>query len=1243
MKTLITIMSTILPFIVPFSVDAQCPENLYINSQAELDAFLDNFPNCTEFPGVIRIDPTSGEQVNDLSPLQNITTIGGYLVIRYTNLTTLEGLENLTSVGGLFSLYENDHLTTLEDIPSLNSVGILDIQDNDILVQANLPNLSSTGSIFIGNNDALTSFNLENITSATGNVTFIYNSVLNSLQGLSNLTTIGNILTIGYNDQLNSLQGLETLTGIGNYLNIENNPNLISLDLENLSSIGGALQISNNDALNNLAGIGTINPQTITNLQITGNDNLSVCGINNICTYLTFDPTNKPRTISDNAPGCTTEIEVKSSCLYECPVNIVFNTQAQVNEFGQTYGHCTVISGNILIKGAGITDLTPLLNITSIGGFLRIQNCPNLANLNGLKNLESVGGTLELSGNEDLNSLEALESITIVEENLNINNNNILANLNGLEGIESVGGYVSISYNNQLNSLSGLDNLATIEKYLIISFNNSLENLTELGSLQSIGEYLSINDNPALTSLQGLEGIESLGGRLTIANNAVLTSLSQLGSITTIGGEIQVFNNTILSSLNGLHNIDPTTITNLQVTDNNNLAICGLSNICTYLANGGPSTISGNTTSCEDLMAVQLSCLAGEIIVTSVESIQDITVKCPTIAEDLDLPSTVVVTYSDNAMGNVAVTWDLMPFQSTVGTYHLTGTLALTRKKNPNDLAAQITVHVEDNLAPVPDQQTLVDITASCQVSEEDVTPPTASDLCTQGSITATTDFAFPTAVSGTITWTFEDDAGNTTTQHQQVIISNASTPVIECPENHIVSCDTIVTFDLPIVTNGCGTTGFIQTDGTGLTSGSDFPVGNTNLTYQTIGGLNTASCSIVVEVLPPLEIQHIYGVRNGDTLHLDDCIPLPVSKDNLDLGPHQHGSSVIMHNYYRDLPPNPEFGLWKMNLHTYRVTDQCGNIENFENYVALYDLEPPEFRNFPGDTIIDAPTDLPPVPDDVEILDICRFDVRDTVFTFPVIDPDDQDTLAFVRHWVAEDEVGNQTFRDQLIRIGSAQEPDLNTITTHLVTEEDLTGERFPHTAGTDGIPVILYRQNMPAGAFTVQDTLVSGNWMGRRGNVFFTSLQPGSYRIKIQLPVGYTAIHPDSLVNETGWSDTLMISGDSVLQLGTILLIPGVVSDNLAVQPILKNPVSPENQQYIPVTLYPNPTSGRINIMTAAKSNLNYTIFNHLGQHILQGIAHNGSEVDLGKRADGIYFIRFENRENISETRRILLFRGR
>ncbi|WP_417860600.1 HYR domain-containing protein [Winogradskyella sediminis] len=99
------------------------------------------------------------------------------------------------------------------------------------------------------------------------------------------------------------------------------------------------------------------------------------------------------------------------------------------------------------------------------------------------------------------------------------------------------------------------------------------------------------------------------------------------------------------------------------------------------------------------------------------------------------------------------------------------------------------TVIVVDQTAPVADAATLADITAECEVTT--LTPPTATDNCA-ASVTVTHDATLPISTQGTtvVTWTYTDMAGNSSIQTQNVIITDATAPIIEsAPGDITVEC----------------------------------------------------------------------------------------------------------------------------------------------------------------------------------------------------------------------------------------------------------------------------------------------------------------------------------------------------------------------------------------------------------------------------------------------------------------------
>ncbi|UXX78653.1 BspA family leucine-rich repeat surface protein [Reichenbachiella carrageenanivorans] len=92
------------------------------------------------------------------------------------------------------------------------------------------------------------------------------------------------------------------------------------------------------------------------------------------------------------------------------------------------------------------------------------------------------------------------------------------------------------------------------------------------------------------------------------------------------------------------------------------------------------------------------------------------------------------------------------------------------RSDNGNRTTQFQQVIVGDDLAPEADKESLDALTAECMLSA--LTAPTATDNCDAGSITGTHDVTLPITESTTITWTYTDDAGNSSTQTQAVVIT---------------------------------------------------------------------------------------------------------------------------------------------------------------------------------------------------------------------------------------------------------------------------------------------------------------------------------------------------------------------------------------------------------------------------------------------------------------------------------------
>jgi hypothetical protein len=406
---------------------SQClPGGIVFSTQEQVDNFQTNYPGCTEIEGYVTI---VDDDITNLNGLNTITSIGGSLLLFNCGaLTNLTGLENLTSIGG------------------------------QLMIGGEEPD---------NGNPALTNLTgLEGLVSIGGAFIIRHNSSLNSLTGLTNLSSIGGELLIVNNSSLSSLTGLENLESVGSWIGIYFNESLISLTgLENLAYIGSYIDVRYNYALSNC---------------------YSLCD-------LLAAPTGKVD-IGLNAPGCNSIIDIAHACggLPCLPYgNYNIHSQSDVDNFQAAFPNCTELQGEFLIKG-NVTNLSGLHNLTSIGGNFIITNTSPLPNLIGLEALNSIGGYLSINKSHSLTSLTGLEGLTSIEGHLFIGDiyigNNSLTSLMGLNNLTTIGGSLIIRRNNALTSLAGLESIAANSiGSIYISSNSSLTSC----EVKSICDYLA--------------------------------------------------------------------------------------------------------------------------------------------------------------------------------------------------------------------------------------------------------------------------------------------------------------------------------------------------------------------------------------------------------------------------------------------------------------------------------------------------------------------------------------------------------------------------------------------------------------------------------------------------------------------------------------------------------------------------------------------------------------------------------
>jgi len=303
--------------------------------------------------------------LTSLTGLDNITSIGGDLIVTYNDtLTTLSGLDALISIGGDLEISSNYSLNSLSgldniDVSTINNFkisgnfnisycnyewvceylqnpnGIVSVGQNgsnctSIVELANscggdLPCLPYGDYSFYTEDDIfMFQYAFDNCSDIKGNVLIQGSSDISTLYYLNNWTSVEKDLIIRYCSSLEDLEGLNNLLSVGADLGIIHNEDLVSLQ-----------------ALNNITEVGA-------QLRLVNNDAL-----------------------------------------------------------------------------AGLAGLE---NITMLGGDLEIYGNQNLISIDSLRNLESVGGDLRIFQNESIESLAGIDNIEAESiEYLQITDNPLLS------------------------------------------------------------------------------------------------------------------------------------------------------------------------------------------------------------------------------------------------------------------------------------------------------------------------------------------------------------------------------------------------------------------------------------------------------------------------------------------------------------------------------------------------------------------------------------------------------------------------------------------------------------------------------------------------------------------------------------------------------------------------------------------------------------------------------------------------
>ena len=584
--------------------------NVLVINQAQVDD-LDNLftAEITRIEGNVTIGPESGENdITDLSPFAAITEITGNLVVqRNTVLQNLTGLNRLQSIGGSFDVggskgnKANAGLTSLGDFSALTTIGsFFEVRSNDALTS-------------LGDFSALTTIR---------GYFFVGNPALTSLGDFSALATIGGYFEVNSVSLLTSLGDLSDLESIGGYFEVRTT-GLTSLgDFPALTTIGGHFGVQDNAALLSLGsfpvltGIGrsadnvfvpSAGMQNGVSILVEENGRLQGC-----CVLTTFFLGVSGKVfINDNAPGCSSTMEVNCDALLQVEETIVFTEKTatestleifstlrwQLNKSdtgaewitgiaadggtsnastitGKDYSTITLTTtanptdagrsttltlgamddtGNPLPAPPAVTIFFTQLGTTHAAEVI-VTTQAEVTALALPANATAIEGHVTIgpeTGMSDITDLSPLAAITEITGNVTVRNNPLLRNLMALNQLQTIGGSFEVSNNALLTSLGEFSALQVIGGSFGAENNADLTSLGNFPALLSIKGSFGAENNADLTSLGNFPDLQAIEGSFVVKNNDLLTSLEDFPALQAISGHFEVSDNAVLTSLEG--------------------------------------------------------------------------------------------------------------------------------------------------------------------------------------------------------------------------------------------------------------------------------------------------------------------------------------------------------------------------------------------------------------------------------------------------------------------------------------------------------------------------------------------------------------------------------------------------------------------------------------------------------------------------------------------------------------------
>lgn len=298
---------------------SQCPTNINLSGQLEVDGFSENYPDCITQGWISDIElrdnyifDSSGnqtlDQIDDLSALSSITSVRNQISLYESNLDDFTTWNTLDSIQLLRIGSGNDSLKTLDGLENLAYL-------NQIQSDAPLENIDAIYNLEINRISLQFTFLVDisgfNTPTEMGYLSLADNSLLERVTGFQNLEHIFFGLQINNNFLLNDLTGFNNLKSVGSG---GGSIGLSGTSLADLADFNSLLfvnecYIRNNNLLTDISRLGQL--QFLNVLRVMFNDLLSDCCILSV---INGSKIANELLVIDNNTNCENIFEVVTNC-----------------------------------------------------------------------------------------------------------------------------------------------------------------------------------------------------------------------------------------------------------------------------------------------------------------------------------------------------------------------------------------------------------------------------------------------------------------------------------------------------------------------------------------------------------------------------------------------------------------------------------------------------------------------------------------------------------------------------------------------------------------------------------------------------------------------------------------------------------------------------------------------------------------------------------------------------------------